>query len=103
MENCSEEQRANIRQLVHEVLSRDMATFNADRFNRWIEEMDACFRKVGLALRFQFHNRSVLFTIKEISGGSTVFRFVSPSRVRFDYKKLSGSATSLAQPTQALR
>ena len=44
------EQREAIRNLVHLVLTRDMGTFNPERFKDWIRDMDARFRKVGLTL-----------------------------------------------------
>ena len=52
MHSRPKEQREAIRQLVHSVLTRDMATFNPERFKEWIKEIDARFRKVGLTLLF---------------------------------------------------
>src|ERR1700694_1153831 len=78
------EQREAIRQLVHSVLTRDMATFNPERFKEWIKEIDARFRKVGLTLLFTIRERSVDFTIKEIRSRRTAFRFAASSHVPFD-------------------
>ena len=78
------EQREAVRQLVHLVLTRDMATFNADRFKHWIEDMDSKFRKVGLMLKFEIRDRFVYFRIKEIKNGRVVFQFESSTRVPFE-------------------
>src|SRR6267143_7272014 len=84
MHSRPKEQREAIRQLVHSVLTRDMATFNPERFKEWIKEIDARFRKVGLTLLFTIRERSVDFTIKEIRSRRTAFRFAASSHVPFD-------------------
>lgn len=84
MHNYTKEQREAVRQLLHAVLMRDMGSFTPDRFKDWIKEVDARFRKVALTLAFELRNRMVYFTIKEIRGGRTAFRFTSSTRVRFD-------------------
>src|SRR6476659_4142947 len=66
MHSRPKEQREAIRNLVHLVLTRDMATFNPDRFKDWVKELDGRFRKVGLVLLFEIRSRTVHFTIKEI-------------------------------------
>jgi hypothetical protein len=78
------EQREAIRNLVHLVLTRDMATFTPDRFKDWIKETDARFRKVGLTLLFEIRTRAVHFTIKEIRTSRVAFKFSASSHVPFD-------------------
>jgi hypothetical protein len=84
MHSRPKEQREAIRQLVHTVLTRDMGTFNAERFKEWIKEVDARFRKVGLALIFNIRDRAVHFTIKEIRSRRTAFKFTASTHVPFD-------------------
>lgn len=84
MHSRPKEQREAIRNLVHLVLTRDMGTFNPDRFKDWIRDMDARFRKVGLTLVFEIRSRCVHFTIKEIRTSRIAFRFAASSHVPFD-------------------
>jgi hypothetical protein len=84
MHSRPKEQREAIRQLVHSVLTRDMATFNPERFKEWIKEIDARFRKVGLTLIFHIRERSVNFTIKEIRSRRTAFKFTASTHVPFE-------------------
>lgn len=84
MHSRPKEQREAIRQLVHSVLTRDMGTFNPERFKEWIKDIDARFRKVGLTLLFTIRERSVSFTIKEIRSRRTAFKFTASSHVPFD-------------------
>ena len=84
MHSRPKEQREAIRNLVHLVLTRDMGTFNPDRFKDWIKETDGRFRKVGLTLLFEIRSRTVHFTIKEIRTSRTAFKFAASSRVPFD-------------------
>jgi hypothetical protein len=84
MHSRPKEQREAIRQLVHSVLTRDMGTFNPERFKEWIKEIDARFRKVGLTLLFHIRERSVNFTIKEIRSRRTAFKFTASTHVPFD-------------------
>ena len=80
----SKEQREAVRQLVYLVLTRDMGTFNPDRFRHWIKETDSRFRKVGLMLKFEIRDRFVYFRIKEIRNGRIIYHFDSSTRVQFD-------------------
>ncbi len=80
----SKEQREAVRQLVYLVLTRDMATFNPDRFKYWIKETDSKFRKVGLMLKFEIRDRFVYFRIREIRNGRIIYQFESSTRVPFD-------------------
>ena len=73
-----------MRQLIYLVLTRDMATFNPDRFKHWIKETDSKFRKVGLMLKFEIRDRFVHFRIKEIRNGRIIYQFDSSTRVSFD-------------------
>ena len=84
MHSRPKEQREAIRQLVHSVLTRDMGTFNPERFKEWIREVDARFRKVGLTLSFTIRDRTVSFTIKEIRSKRTAFKFTASSHVPFE-------------------
>jgi hypothetical protein len=84
MHSRPKEQREAIRQLVHSVLTRDMGTFNPERFKEWIKETDARFRKVGLTLSFTIRQRTVSFTIKEIRSRRTAFKFTASTHVPFD-------------------
>lgn len=84
MHSRPKEQREAIRQLVHSVLTRDMATFNPERFKEWIREIDSRFRKVGLTLIFAIRERSVSFTIKEIRSRRTAFKFTASTHVPFE-------------------
>ena len=91
------EQREAIRNLVHLVLTRDMGTFNPDRFKDWIKETDARFRKVGLTLQFEIRSRAVHFQIKEIRTGRTAFKFTASSHVPFDDRDVVMSVEEFAQ------
>lgn len=84
MHSRPKEQREAVRSLVHSVLTRDMGTFNPERFKDWIKEIDARFRKVGLTLRFEIRSRSVFFTIKEIRSGRTAYKFTASTHVPFE-------------------
>lgn len=84
MHSRPKEQREAIRQLVHSVLTRDMATFNPERFKEWIKDIDARFRKVGLMLIFTIRERSVHFTIKEIRSRRTAYKFTASTHVPFE-------------------
>ena len=84
MHSRPKEQREAIRQLVHSVLTRDMGTFNPERFKEWIKDIDARFRKVGLTLIFAIRERSVNFTIKEIRSRRTAFKFTASTHVPFE-------------------
>ena len=84
MHSRPKEQREAIRNLVQLVLTRDMGTFNPDRFKDWIKDVDARFRKVGLTLGFEIRSRTVHLTIKEIRTGRVAFKFAASTRVPFD-------------------
>jgi hypothetical protein len=84
MHSRPKEQREAVRSLVHSVLTRDMGTFNPERFKDWIKEIDARFRKVGLTLLFEIRSRSVYFTIKEIRSGRIAFKFTASTHVPFE-------------------
>ena len=84
MHSRPKEQREAIRQLVQAVLTRDMGTFNAERFKEWIKDTDARFRKVGLTLLFVIRERAVHLTIKEIRSRRTAFKFTASTHVPFE-------------------
>lgn len=88
LHSISKGEREVIRQLVHSVLIRDMASFNPERFKDWIKSMDTSFRKVGLTLLFKIHDRNVQFTVRQLrggpGGGRTIYQFASSTRVKFD-------------------
>jgi hypothetical protein len=96
MHSRPKEQREAVRNLVHAVLTRDMATFNPDRFKDWIKDIDARFRKVGLTLLFEIRSRTVHFTIKEIRSGRTAFKFAASTHVPFDDRDVVMSVEALA-------
>jgi hypothetical protein len=97
MHSRPKEQREAIRQLVHSVLTRDMGTFNPERFKEWIKEIDARFRKVGLMLLFRIRDRSVNFTIKEIRSKRTAFKFTASSHVPFEDRDVVMSVEEISQ------
>jgi hypothetical protein len=97
MHSRPKEQREAIRNLVHLVLTRDMGTFNPDRFKDWIKETDARFRKVGLTLIFEIRSRTVHFTIKEIRTSRTAFKFTASTRVPFDDRDVVMSVEDFAK------
>lgn len=97
MHSRPKEQREAIRQLVHSVLTRDMATFNPDRFKEWIKETDAKFRKVGLTLHFTIRDRAVNFTIKEIRSRRTAYKFHASTHVPFDDRDVVMSVEEFGQ------
>ena len=84
MHSRPKEQREAVRNLVHSVLTRDMGTFNAERFKDWVKDIDARFRKVGLTLMFEIRSRTVHFTIREIRSRRTAFKFAASTHVPFD-------------------
>src|SRR3954467_12436683 len=84
MHSRPKEQREAIRNLVHLVLTRDMATFNPDRFKDWVKDLDGRFRKVGLVLLFEIRSRPFLFPIKGAPPRRIAFNFAAATRVPFD-------------------
>jgi hypothetical protein len=97
MHSRPKEQREAIRQLVHSVLTRDMGTFNPERFKEWIKDIDSRFRRVGLTLRFDIHDRAVNFTIKEIRSGRTAFKFRASTHVPFEDRDVVMSVEEFGQ------
>lgn len=99
MHSRPKEQREAIRNLVHLVLTRDMATFNPDRFKDWIKDVDARFRKVGLTLAFEIRSRTVHFTIREIRTRRVAFNFAAATRVPFDDRDVVMSVEEIGRVT----
>jgi hypothetical protein len=97
MHSRPKEQREAIRQLVHSVLTRDMATFNPERCKEWIKEIDGRFRKVGLTLLFAIHDRAVNFTIKEIRSRRTAYKFHASTHVPFEDRDVIMSVEEFGQ------
>jgi hypothetical protein len=97
MHSRPKEQREAIRQLVHSVLTRDMASFNPERFKEWVKELDAKFRRVGLTLHFAIRERSVSFTIREIRSRRTAYKFTSSTHVPFDDRDVVMSVEEFGQ------
>ena len=91
-------QRETIRLLVHAVLTRDLGTFNPERFKDWIKDMDARFRKVGLSMLFHIRERSVTFTIKDVRSKRTAFRFTASTHVPFDDRDVIMSVDEIISP-----
>ncbi len=100
MHSARKEQRELVRQLVYTVITRDMSTFNPDRFKSWIKETDARFRKVSLMLRFEIRDRVVYFRVKEIRSGRVVYEFETSTRVPFDDRDV---IMSVEEGTPSLR
>jgi hypothetical protein len=96
MHSRPKEQREAVRNLVHSVLTRDMGTFNPERFKDWIKDIDARFRKVGLTLRFEIRSRSVHFTIKEVRSGRTAYKFTASTHVPFEDRDVIMSVEDFA-------
>lgn len=88
MHSLKKEQREAVRDLVHNVMLRDLGTFVPERFKDWIKYTDAQFQRVGMMLRFEIHDRQVTFTVKDKRTGRLLFRFVSATRVRFDEREV---------------
>ena len=97
MHSRPKEQREAVRNLVHSVLTRDMATFNAERFKDWIKDVDGRFRKVGLTLLFEIRSRSVYFTIKEIRSGRIAYKFAASTHVPFEDRDVVMSVDDFAK------
>ena len=97
MHSRPKEQREAVRSLVHSVLTRDMGTFNPERFKDWIKDVDARFRKVGLTLLFEIRSRSVNFTIKEIRTGRTAYKFRASTHVPFEDRDVVMSVEDFAK------
>jgi hypothetical protein len=97
MHSRPKEQREAVRNLVHSVLTRDMGTFNPERFKDWIKEIDGRFRKVGLTLLFEIRSRSVHFTIKEIRSGRTAYKFTASTHVPFEDRDVVMSVEEFAK------
>lgn len=98
MHSRPKEQREAVRSLVHSVLTRDMGTFNPERFKDWIKDIDARFRRVGLTLLFEIRSRSVHFTIKEIRSGRTAYKFHASSHVPFEDRDVVMSVDNVSKP-----
>jgi hypothetical protein len=84
MHSATKGEREVVRQLVHSVLTRDMNSFNPERFKEWVKALDQNFRKVALKLTFRIQNRVVHFAIKEVRSTRTIFQFAASTHVRFD-------------------
>ena len=97
MHSRPKEQREAIRQLVHTVLTRDMATFNPERFKEWIKDTDAKFRRTGLTLQFTIRQRTVHFTIKEVRSRRTAYKFTASTHVPFDDRDVIMTVEEFAQ------
>jgi hypothetical protein len=97
MHSRPKEQREAIRQLVHSVLTREMSTFNPERFKDWIKDIDARFRRVGLTLLFTIRERSVNFTIKEIRSRRTAYKFTASTHVPFEDRDVVMSVEEFGQ------
>jgi hypothetical protein len=100
MHSRPKEQREAVRNLVHAVLTRDMGTFNPERFKDWVKDIDARFRKVGLTLGFDIRTRTVHFTIREIRSGRTAFKFAASTHVPFDDRDVVMSVDDSGKPNR---
>ena len=84
MHSFSKGQREVVSDLLRKVLVSDMGNFNPERFKDWVKNTDTQFRKMGLTLQFQIHDRTVHFTVKELRTGRRLYQFATSTRVRFD-------------------
>jgi hypothetical protein len=84
MHSFTKGQREVVSDLVRKVLVSDMGNFNPERFKDWVKNIDTQFRKMGLALQFEIHDRTVHFTVKELRTGRRLYHFATSTRVRFD-------------------
>jgi len=84
MHSFSKGQREVVGDLLRKVLVSDMGNFNPERFKDWVKNTDNQFRKMGLTLQFQIHDRTVHFTVKELRTGRRLYQFATSTRVRFD-------------------
>jgi hypothetical protein len=100
MHSRPKEQREAVRNLVHLVLTRDMGTFNPERFKDWIKEIDSRFLKVGLTLSFDIRNRTVHFTIKEVRSRRIAFRFAASTHVPFEDRDVVMSVDDAVKPAR---
>jgi hypothetical protein len=76
--------------LLHTVLTRDMATFNPERFHDWVKDLDRRFRKVGLTISYSISSsRTVSFAVKEVRSRRTAFQFSASTRVPFDEREIA--------------
>lgn len=96
----NDRRQAALHSLQH-VLMRDLGTLTRDQFERWTREMDRSFAPAGLTLECQLHNRSVLFTVKEVETGRAVFRFTSLTRVSFDDAAVTSCVEEFVPPQHA--
>ncbi len=85
MHSHTKEQREAVRQLLHDVLVRDLASFNPERFRDWVQNLERRFRKAGLTIGFSIsRQRSVTFTVSEVRSKRKIFNFVASTRVPFE-------------------
>lgn len=86
----SKEQREAIRLLVHSVIVRDMGTFNPQRFEDWVKNLEGRFRRVGMTMRVTISSsRSVHFYIRDARSRRSAFQFDSSTRVQFEERDVN--------------
>ena len=68
MHSRPKEQREAVRQLVHMVLTRDMGTFNPERFKEWIKEIRSSRTayKFTASTHVPFDDRDVVMKVEEL-------------------------------------
>jgi hypothetical protein len=84
MHSFTKGQREVVSDLLRKVLVSDMGNFTPERFKDWVKNVDSQFRKMGLTLQFEIHDRTVHFTVKELRTGRRIYHFATSTRVRFD-------------------
>lgn len=89
MHSVSKNEREAVRDLVHNILVRDMGTFNPETFQAWVKQFDERFRKVALTMRVELNNRAVNVVVKELRTGRAIVRFTCSSHVRFNDDEVS--------------
>ena len=71
MHSRPKEQREAVRNLVHSVLTRDMGTFNPERFKDWIKEIRSARTayKFAASTRVPFEDRDVIMSVEDFTKG----------------------------------
>lgn len=97
MHSFTKGQREVVSDLVRKLLLADMGNFTPERFKDWVKNIDNQFRKTGLALKFEIHDGTVHFTVKELRTGRRLHHFATSTRVRFDTRDVVMSYEEIAR------
>ena len=97
MHSFTKGQREVVSDLVRKLILCDMGNFTAERFKDWVKNIDNQFRKMGLMLKFEIHDGTVHFTVKELRTGRRVHHFTTSTRVRFESRDVIISYEEMAR------